>query len=73
MFVVELTTVDAEVVFFAMIIIPDVVLLVDSVGVLTKLDELVLVEPEPAVELTIGSVVGALDVSLVRAVELVAV
>ena len=82
--VVELTTVDVEVVFFAIMIIPDVLLLVavelllvevvswlvevDSVGVgvLTRLDELVLVEPELVVVLAVGSVVGAPEVSLVE-------
>lgn len=88
MLVVELRTVDVDVVFFAIMTIPDVVLLaavellvVDAVGwlvevvvgVLTRVDELVVVELVLAVELTVGSVVGVLEGSLVREVELAAV
>ncbi len=87
--VVELTTVDVDVVFFAIMTVPDVVLLaavellvvdafswlveVDVVAVPTRVDELVAVEPVLAIELTVASVVGALEVSLVREVELAAV
>jgi hypothetical protein len=87
--VIELTTADVDVVFFAIITVPDVVLLdarellvvdavswlveVEVVGVLTRVDELLVVEPVLALELTVASVVGVLKVSLVREVELAAV
>jgi hypothetical protein len=87
--VVELATVDVDVVFFAIMTVPDVVLLValellvvdavgwlvevDVVGELTRVDELVVVEPGVAVELIVARVVRALEVSLVREVELAAV
>jgi hypothetical protein len=78
--VVELAIVDVGVVFFVIMTVPDVVLLaalellvvgaanwlveVDVVDVLTRADELVAVEPVLMVELKVGGVVGALEVSL---------
>lgn len=87
--VVELTTAVADVVFFAKITVPDVVLLVtlelpvvdavswlvevDVVGVPTRVDELVVGEPVLAVELGVASVVNEPEVSLMIEVELGAV
>ncbi len=88
-FVRRVLVVGVDVVFFAIMTVPDVVLLdelellvvdavswlveVDDVGVLTRVDELVVVEPVLAVELIVANVVGAPEVSLVREVELAVV